>query len=222
MPSTFRDVVKNCKNCDTQLKLVCTRDIERKNFCSRSCNQAHNTKRMWNDENCRERLLEVCRKKNPKKGRKGEDHHFWGKKHTAEHSLRQSASLSDAILSGRFKPYASHVSGEMMNEKFQTPIFFRSSYEKIFLEQCIEDESILTVKSSPYKILYTNNDTGKMSHYIPDFLIEKDDRSLVLIEVKPERMVEMKINQLKFDAARNFCLRHNLIFEIVTEKKLKI
>lgn len=37
MPSEFRKITKFCKHCDIQLTLKNSRDIERKNFCSRSC-----------------------------------------------------------------------------------------------------------------------------------------------------------------------------------------
>jgi 5-methylcytosine-specific restriction endonuclease McrA len=44
MPSDFRNVIKYCKNCGIQLQLKCSRDINRKMFCSRQCSSTYNYK----------------------------------------------------------------------------------------------------------------------------------------------------------------------------------
>lgn len=40
----FRDVVKYCKECGVQLIITNTRDVSRKNFCSRSCSSSYNAR----------------------------------------------------------------------------------------------------------------------------------------------------------------------------------
>lgn len=218
MPSTFRDIEKNCKNCGEKLTLNCTRDIERKNFCSRKCNRSFSVKALWQDENFKEKAISALNNKevNLLKGHKGDKHPFFGKKRTIESRIKQSSSLSESIINGNFNPHSHHISGYLENDKFEKRLFYRSSYEKTFLEFCINDETVTSVKSSPYKILY-----DETHHYIPDFLIEKSGET-ILIEIKPIRRINEYANILKFKAADIFCNKMNIKFQIFTEDNIKM
>lgn len=56
MPSSknYKEVEKFCLCCGNPLVLVCARDIERKNFCSRQCANAYTSKRrVFEEKTCR-------------------------------------------------------------------------------------------------------------------------------------------------------------------------
>lgn len=215
MPAKYRDISKLCENCGTQLTLNCTRDITRKKFCSRSCNRSFTTKRLWETAEYRKMILASANtvEANLKKGHKKENHPMWGKPNSIETKLKRSISLSNSILAGKFNPHSNHLNGYIFHKKFTKEIFYRSSYEKIFLEKIILDDSIIKVTSSPFKIKY-----NECKHYIPDFLIEKTDGTKILIEVKPSSQINTYVNQLKFDAAIEFCNQLNIEFKVFTEK----
>jgi hypothetical protein len=212
MPSTFKQIQKNCEICGVELKLNCSRDIERKKFCSKTCRSKSSITNLWKDESFKYKFLKGAKTKTHKKGHPGNLHPFFGKKRSDNSKLKQSISLSKTIMSGKFNPLGNHKSGYMYHEKFESTIFYRSSYEKFFLELCIEDETVTNVKSSPFMIRYENS-----RHYIPDFLITKNEK-LFLIEVKPLRLIESVSK--KTDAAIKFCEERNITFQFFTEKNI--
>lgn len=217
MPSTFREETKLCENCGEILKLNCSRDLVRKRFCSKSCNRSFTSKQLWKNSDFRELIVKNLNtpEVNLKKGHKREKHPFWGKNLDLNRKRKQSESLSESIISGKFNPHANHEHGYMYDSKFiGSKLFYRSSYEKRFLEMCITDDNIKSVSSSPWKILYND-----FQHYIPDFLIEKQNKK-ILVEVKPFRRIYEYSNQLKFEAARKFCTEQGIAFEIFTEKNI--
>lgn len=50
MPSDFKNFKKLCKSCGEELKLNNTRDIKRKNFCSRKCSSSFLLKELWKNK----------------------------------------------------------------------------------------------------------------------------------------------------------------------------
>jgi hypothetical protein len=171
-----------------------------------------NAKELWKNEEFRAKAISAMNSEeaNSKKGLKKEMHPGWGKKHSTERKRKQSATLTSTILSGKFIPHASHMNGTLLHEKFLGgKIFYRSSYEKIFLEKCIEDDEVVTVESAPFMIPYSGH-----RHYLPDFLVNGKR----LIEVKPFRRIEEENNRIKFEAAKIFCDNLGITFEIFTEK----
>jgi hypothetical protein len=75
----------------------------------------------------------------------------------------------------------------------------------------------------------------KVHRYIPDFLIQLEknqEKKSILIEVKPNKQVNLKesaskkekilflINSAKWQAAKNFCIKHGMEFKILTEKDI--
>ena len=79
MAKDFNKVVKNCLKCGKRLILNNSRDIKRKNYCSRRCRQIHRYetggmdwfKDCWKKTNLPENIW--------KKGRKGPENHRWVK-----------------------------------------------------------------------------------------------------------------------------------------------
>jgi hypothetical protein len=101
---------------------------------------------------------------------------------------------------------------------------------------CDSNDHILQWASESIAIPYRHPLTGKMSQYIPDFLITYRNRDNTvraeLIEIKPKKqsVVESKmssrdravvaINYAKWDAAQKWCRKQGLVFRVITEDQI--
>lgn len=110
---------------------------------------------------------------------------------------------------------------------------YRSGWELSFMRFCDNNDHILQWASESIAIPYRNPITGKMSQYIPDFLVTyrtKDNTMRAeLIEIKPKKqsVVESKmssrdravvaVNYAKWDQATKWCKRNGLSFRVITE-----
>ena len=110
---------------------------------------------------------------------------------------------------------------------------YRSGWEHAFMRFCDSNDHILQWASESISIPYRHPVTGKMTMYVPDFLITYRTRDnqmkAEVIEIKPKKqsVVESKasakerlvvaINYAKWDAATKWCRKQGLIFRVVTE-----
>jgi hypothetical protein len=101
---------------------------------------------------------------------------------------------------------------------------------------CDSNNHILQWASESIAISYRHPLTGKMSQYIPDFLITYRNRDNTvraeLIEIKPKKqsVVESKmssrdravvaINYAKWDAATKWARRNGMTFRVITENDM--
>jgi hypothetical protein len=116
------------------------------------------------------------------------------------------------------------------------PINWRSSWELTFMNLCDTHPNILQWASESIKIPYKNPLTGRISVYIPDFIIiymDKNGKKLGdLVEIKPlnQTVDEMAygkrnkdavlVNTAKWEAAQQWCKRNGLHFRVLTEHDL--
>jgi len=118
----------------------------------------------------------------------------------------------------------------------KTPLY-RSSWEFAFMKFCDESPSVSKWASEAVKIPYKNPLTGKMTVYVPDFMIQYTDakgkQHAELIEVKPENQMKLKEvgrdkfrqaqyvqNVAKWEAARHWCKNKKIFFRVITEKDI--
>lgn len=110
---------------------------------------------------------------------------------------------------------------------------YRSGWEHAFMRFCDNNEHILQWASESIVIPYRHPFTGKMTNYVPDFLIQyrtKGNRVVTeLVEIKPKKqsVVESKasqrdravvaVNYAKWDAASKWCKRQGIVFRVITE-----
>lgn len=110
---------------------------------------------------------------------------------------------------------------------------YRSGWEHAFMRFCDNNENVLQWASESVRIPYKHPLTGKMTTYVPDFLITYKTRNNTviaeLIEIKPKKqsVIESKmssrdravvaINYAKWDAATKWCKRNGLRFRVITE-----
>ena len=111
---------------------------------------------------------------------------------------------------------------------------YRSGWELAFMNFCDSHPSVIKWASECLKIPYIHPFTGKKTHYVPDFLVQYQDKrnKLVteLVEIKPKKqsIIESKnaslatketvaINHAKWEQARRWCKANGLTFRVVTE-----
>ena len=137
---------------------------------------------------------------------------------------------------GRFKPkHYNKYKGD------PTKIIYRSLWERRFMKYCDDNPNILRWSSEEVIIPYRTDD-GNLHRYFPDFMIEYKDAQgkfqREIIEVKPKKQCappvrgkkalgryisEVKTyrkNELKWDAAREYCVERGYKFRILTEDHL--
>lgn len=118
-------------------------------------------------------------------------------------------------------------------------IIYRSSWEHSFLQFLDSNKNVKYFSSEELFIPYTCPHSGKIRRYFPDFFVEFIDGKKFIIEIKPyiqtqipvrpkkarhkpyqEALATYLTNQRKWEAARNWCSKNNMFFEIFTEHEL--
>ena len=110
---------------------------------------------------------------------------------------------------------------------------YRSGWEQAFMRFCDNNDNIVQWASESISIPYRHPLTGKMTNYIPDFLIQYRTRNNTviteLIEIKPKKQIILEskasvrdraivaVNYAKWDAATKWCRRQGLQFRVITE-----
>lgn len=113
---------------------------------------------------------------------------------------------------------------------------YRSGWEHSFMRFCDTNEHILQWASEPVSIPYRHPLTGRMTNYVPDFIITYRNRDNTvraeLIEIKPkgQSVIESKmksrdravvaVNYAKWDAATKWARRNGLMFRVITESDM--
>ena len=113
---------------------------------------------------------------------------------------------------------------------------YRSGWELSFMKFCDTNDHVLQWASESIAIPYRHPITGKMTQYIPDFLITYRTRDNTvraeLIEIKPksQSVIESKmnsrdravvaINYSKWDAATKWARKNGLSFRVITENDM--
>lgn len=110
---------------------------------------------------------------------------------------------------------------------------YRSGWEHAFMRFCDTNDHILQWASESIVIPYRHPLTGKMTNYVPDFLVVYRNKNNTMraevVEIKPKKqsIIESKasardravvaVNYAKWDAATKWCRRQGLQFRVITE-----
>lgn len=113
---------------------------------------------------------------------------------------------------------------------------YRSGWEHSFMRFCDHNDYVLQWASESVTIPYRHPLTGKLTNYVPDFVIvyQGRDRAIraELIEIKPKKqsVIESKmsdrdravvaVNYAKWDAATKWAKRHGMTFRVITEDQM--
>lgn len=122
-------------------------------------------------------------------------------------------------------------------------IIYRSLWERKFMVYCDKNKSILLWASEEIAIPYVSPIDNKVHRYFPDFLIKMKHHTgeikNMLIEIKPKiqcsppkirrktekyltEMKTWKVNEAKWNAAKEWCKDRKMEFKILTENELNI
>ena len=110
---------------------------------------------------------------------------------------------------------------------------YRSGWEMAFMRFCDTNDHVLQWASESIVIPYRHPLTGKMTNYVPDFLVVYRDKNNTMkaevVEIKPKKqsIIESKasnrdravvaVNYAKWDAATKWANRNGLHFRVITE-----
>ena len=123
-------------------------------------------------------------------------------------------------------------------EKFvgQKQPFARSSWEMAFMRFCDSHPNITKWASENVKIPYRHPFTGKITNYVPDFMVQYTDKNgsqhVELVEIKPSTQTSLKnarsrgdamqtaLNAAKWTAAQEWCQRKGIRFKVINEDQI--
>ena len=113
---------------------------------------------------------------------------------------------------------------------------YRSSWENVFMNFCDTNENVMQWASEPVRISYRHPLTGRMTTYVPDFIVTyrgpNNTTRAELIEIKPKSQsiiedrqsqrdrVVVAINYAKWAAAQAWCKQNGLTFRVITESDI--
>ena len=110
---------------------------------------------------------------------------------------------------------------------------YRSSWELAFMRMCDNHPNIFKWASENIKIPYQSPLDGKYHNYVPDFMIQYQDKNgkehVEVIEIKPRNQTTMEsartqgqkvqtaLNAAKWVAAKEWCKRKGIRFKVIKE-----
>ena len=110
-----------------------------------------------------------------------------------------------------------NISGLFSTFKDSSPHFFESFNEAHFAVMFEFDPTIVSVKSQPFSIQYS--DEGQTKNYTPDFSLIDCNNGIKIIEVKVSAALDEKINR-KHNLIKKAFKQHGFEFQVMTEKHL--
>lgn len=116
------------------------------------------------------------------------------------------------------------------------PPFARSSWETAFMRFCDQHPNITKWASENVKIPYRHPFTGKITNYVPDFMVQYTDKNgktrVELVEIKPKSQTVIEhargagdkmatqVNAVKWTAAQEWCKSKGIHFKVITEDQI--
>jgi len=111
-----------------------------------------------------------------------------------------------------------YIAGYFKSYKNNCEIRFQSSYELKAYIKLEHDYTVTRYGRCYFSIPYIYK--GEARIYVPDILVEYNDKRKVLIEVKPSKKLNTIINILKFNAGEQYCRENSMKYLIWTENEL--
>ena len=115
-----------------------------------------------------------------------------------------------------------YKTGVYISKKCTEPVLYRSGWELVYAKYLDVEPTVKSFKYESFSIPYVANfSTGKIRHYIPDFLVEYNDGKQVLVEIKRDDKVTNRKVQKKYAAAKVWCGSRNIEHFILTSKGIE-
>ena len=111
-------------------------------------------------------------------------------------------------------------------------IIFRSSYEKKFIYWLENNPAVKYWGSECLKIPYFYPPDGKTHSYYPDYFVQMEDGTCLVVEIKPSSQTKKPVNEnswvgeayrknmCKWKATMEFCKAKGFQFKVITEKTI--
>lgn len=119
---------------------------------------------------------------------------------------------------------SSSLSGQICSKKLNKPIQFESSLEKDFIYLLEFDRAVGKYLEQPLEIHFKDS-KGINRKYTPDFLVNYKDkfRKDEVIEIKYEIELQNKKKEFeeKFEAARKFCIKNDMVFRVISDTYIR-
>lgn len=94
--------------------------------------------------------------------------------------------------------------------------YFDSSWEYDYMNELEKDDSVTKwTKNHGIRIPYLADD-NKYKYYNPDFLIEKKDGTIELVEMKSEHMLKTPNTQRKAEYAKKWCDERKMKYRLIS------
>ena len=92
---------------------------------------------------------------------------------------------------------------------------YQSEFEKGFMEELEKDPKVKAwTKNHGIRIPYVNIDE-KVAHYTPDFLIEYEDGTQEVVEIKGKNNLT-EVTKRKSKAAEEWCQKREMRYKLIT------
>lgn len=112
--------------------------------------------------------------------------------------------------------------GKHKSPKTGKEMEYRSGWEFEFMKALDTDPNVKSYGYETLIIPYLKNPRArKASKYFPDFIIEYQDGSTVIVEIKSSSFLLRKVNLAKWEACERYCNSKGWKFEVMTEVELK-
>jgi len=111
-----------------------------------------------------------------------------------------------------------NIIGYFPSIKIKRMVAFESLIERDYLYLLDYELDTEWFAEQPLTIEYQHN--GKTLHYTPDFHIAETGQD-VLVECKPQALVDKEENQRKFRAACTWCANRGWTFRVVTDRDIR-
>jgi hypothetical protein len=112
------------------------------------------------------------------------------------------------------------------------PIIYRSSYELKFIQWLEGNKEVKLWGSECLKIPYFNPKDQKWHSYYPDYFVEMNNGTKIVVEIKPKNQTQKPINEnswayneyirnmCKWRSTKEFCEAKGYEFKILTENTI--
>ena len=95
--------------------------------------------------------------------------------------------------------------------------YYDSSWEQEYMEELEGDDSVSKwTKNHGLRIKYFNAD-NKFKTYVPDFLVEKTDGAIELVEMKGTHLLKNPDTNKKIEFAKKWCEARKITYRIISK-----
>jgi len=129
-----------------------------------------------------------------------------------------SKKVTNLYIEGKLCKVGKGKSGYFFSKKNNKKLWYRSSYELIAYELLEQLSKVKSYEVEPFSIQYEWKNS--IHRTIPDILVTYIDNSKELIEVKPRFKFDIKKEQIKLNAMKEYAENQDWSFSIWSEKEL--